>query len=131
MESARCTSIFDLSYQTIFSTYKSDSNCDATCDAATYYRIFDGIYTALCAIFMIWVSLENVKKKMFWVVARSTLFEIFSHSAGCFGAAPFEKKIQTTLILAFETNGALSRENETKIVKITHSALEATPAHTK
>ena len=33
-----------------------------------------------------------------------------------------EKKFQTTLILAFEVNSALSHENETKIVKITHSA---------
>ena len=35
-------------------------------------------------------------------------------------AAPFEK-ISKTLILAFEANSALSHENETKIVKITHS----------
>ena len=32
------------------------------------------------------------------------------------------KKFQKTLILAFEANSALSYENETKIVKITHSA---------
>ena len=32
------------------------------------------------------------------------------------------KKFQKTLILAFEANSVLSRENETKIVKITHSA---------
>ena len=38
-----------------------------------------------------------------------------------FGASPF-KKFQKTLILAFEANSALSSENETKIVKITHSA---------
>ena len=40
--------------------------------------------------------------------------------------APFgllhSKKFPKTLILAFEANSALSRENETKIVKITHSA---------
>ena len=77
-------------------------------------------------IFMILVSLENVKKYSH-VVARlpqrlkSTLFEIFSHFADPFGAAPF-KKFQTTLILAFEANSALSREKETKIVKIKHSA---------
>ena len=78
---------------------------------------------------MILVSLENVKK-MLWVVARlpqrlkSKLFEIFSHSSGPFGAASFEK-FQATLILAFEGNSALSREieNETKSVKITHSAV--------
>ena len=32
------------------------------------------------------------------------------------------KKFQKTLILAFGANSALSRENKTKIVKITHSA---------
>ena len=56
-----------------------------------------------------------------WVFARlpqrlkSTFFEMFSslHS----------KKFQKTLILAFEANSALSRKNETKIVKITHSAV--------
>ena len=32
------------------------------------------------------------------------------------------KKFQKMLILAFEANSALSRENETKIMKITHSA---------
>ena len=37
-------------------------------------------------------------------------------------AAPFEK-FPKTLILAFEANSALSRENETQIVKITHSEL--------
>ena len=35
---------------------------------------------------------------------------------------PSQKKFQKTLILAFEANSALSCENETKIVKITHSA---------
>ena len=33
------------------------------------------------------------------------------------------KFFQKMLILAFEVNSALSRENETKIVKITHSAV--------
>ena len=51
----------------------------------------------------------------------STFFEKFSHSAGFFWATPPEK-FQKTLILAFEANSALSRKNETKIVKITHSA---------
>ena len=37
------------------------------------------------------------------------------------------KKFQKTLILAFEANNALSRENETKIVKITHSVLIVQP----
>ena len=58
---------------------------------------------------MILVSLENVKNEL-WVFARlpqklkSTFFE-------------------KTLILAFEANISLSHENETKIVKITHSEL--------
>ena len=37
------------------------------------------------------------------------------------GTIGVKKEIQKTLILAFEANSALSRENETKIVKITHS----------
>ena len=86
-----------------------------------------GTYTySLCAIFMILVSLENVKKYSH-VVARlpqrlkSTLFEIFSHSGYPSGSLR-SKKFQTMLILAFEANSSLSCENETKIVKITHSA---------
>ena len=65
-----------------------------------------------------------MSKSVFCVVARlphrlkSTLFEIFSHSAGPFGAAPFEKISNN---VAFEANNALSRENETKVVKINHS----------
>ena len=40
-----------------------------------------------------------------------------------FGSGPLcSKFFQKTLILAFEANGALSYENETKIVKITHCA---------
>ena len=35
------------------------------------------------------------------------------------------KKFQNTLILAFRANSALSRENETKLVKITHNSAEA------
>ena len=66
---------------------------------------------ALCLIFMILVSLENVKKYSH-VVARlpqrlkSTLFEIFSTLRVPFWHPPFEK---------------ISNKNETKIVKITHS----------
>ena len=40
------------------------------------------------------------------------------------GASGVKKILQKTLILAFEENSALSRKNETKIVKITHSAAE-------
>ena len=45
------------------------------------------------------------------VCLKSMLFEIFSHSAGSLGRS-IRKKFQT----------ALSHKNETKIVKITHSA---------
>merc|ERR1712141_212234 len=48
---------------------------------------------------------------------KSTFFEIFSSLLWL-----RSKKFQKTLILAFEANSALSRKNETKIVKITHSA---------
>ena len=50
------------------------------------------------------------------------LFEIFSNGVAPKRPAEWEK-FQTTLILAFEANSALSCENETKIVKITHSAV--------
>ena len=69
-----------------------------------------------------------MSKNVFLVVSRlpqrlkSTFFEKFSHSAGPFGPL-HSKKVQKTFILAFEANSALSRENETKIVKITHSAI--------
>ena len=72
-------------------------------------------------IFMILVSLENVLKNVFWVVARtrqrlkSMFFKIKI-------SPPLRPHfIRKTLILAFEANSALSRENETKIGKITHS----------
>jgi hypothetical protein len=92
--------------------------------------------TALCVIFLTLVSLENVTNVLS-VVARlplrlkSTFIEIFSHSAGPSLELLCSKKIQETLILAFEANSALSRENETKIVKITHSAPSALPAEIK
>ena len=35
-----------------------------------------------------------------------------------------KKKFQKMLILAFEANSTLSHENETKIVKITHSDMD-------
>ena len=83
-----------------------------------------GMAFALCVIFMILVSLENVKN--FWEVARlpqrlkSMLFENFLTPLVPSGPLRL-KKFQTMLILAFEANSALSCENEIKIVKITHS----------
>ena len=53
---------------------------------------------------------------------KSTLFEIFSHTTGPFGALRL-KIFQKPLILASEANSALSSESEAKIVKITHSDL--------
>ena len=49
------------------------------------------------------------------------LWKYFLHSGSPLGIL-HSKKFQKTLILAFEASSALSRENETKIVKFTHSA---------
>ena len=85
-----------------------------------------------------WSHLK-MSKNVLWVIARlpqrlkSMLFEKISHSAGLFKAAlPWNKFHETLIlatILAFEANGA--RENETKIVKITHSVClsKIGPAH--
>ena len=72
---------------------------------------------------MILVSLENVKKCAsggctITSKTKINVFRNFSHSAGLFGAAPFEKNSKN-VILALEANIVLSCENETKIVKIT------------
>ena len=56
----------------------------------------------------------KMSKNVFWMVDR---LPQSLKSTLCL------KKIKKTLILAFEASGALSRENETKIVKITHSEL--------
>ena len=92
-----------------------------------YY--WDSVPHSLCLIFMILISLENVKKYSHMVARlpqrlKSTLrcLKFFLHSGYPSGTLR-SKKFQTTLILAFEANSALSRENETKIVKITHSVL--------
>ena len=65
-----------------------------------------------------------MSNNVFWVVARLPqrlnlmFFEIFTSLRW--------NKFKKTLILAFEANSALSRENETKIVKITHSGISKT-----
>ena len=51
---------------------------------------------------------------------KINVFWYFSLFRFLFGNPPLEIFKKTTLILAFEANNALSRENETKIVKITH-----------
>ena len=76
---------------------------------------------------MILVSLENVKNCSLGGCtitsnAKINVFETNSHFGGYAGPL-HSKKFQKTLILAFEANSALSRKNETKIVKITHSAV--------
>ena len=75
-----------------------------------------------------------MSKNVFWVVARlpqrlKSMLKFFLTPlapSGPLRSKKFQKTLilafQKTLILAFEANGALSRENETKIVKITHSA---------
>ena len=83
---------------------------------------------SLCGIFMILVSLENVKKFALGgcTITSKTKINVFLnffslrlHTLGCSVRIFF----QQTLILAFEANSALSHKNETKIVKITHSAM--------
>ena len=75
-----------------------------------------------------------MSKNVFWVVAplpqrlKSMFFEIFSHFASLFGPLLGSKFFQKTLILALDANSALSCENETKIVKITHSAYHYQPS---
>ena len=78
---------------------------------------FFGGGTALCVIFMIFVSLENVKKCVLGscTITSKTKINVFWNVFSLHW--PFSKM----LILAFEANSALFRENETKIVKITHS----------
>ena len=82
---------------------------------------------ALCVIFMILVSLENVKKCVLsgcTITSKTKINVVWN-----FFLTPLtllgplrSKKFQTTLILAFEANSALSHENDTKIVKITQRA---------
>ena len=80
------------------------------------------IEEALCVIFMILVSHESVKKCVLGgcTITSKTLINVVWNlfftplpSSGPLRS----KKFQTTLILAFEANSALTRENETKIVK--------------
>ena len=67
----------------------------------------------------------KISKNVFWVVSRLPQ----RRKKNLTPLVPLEplrlKKFQQTLILTFEANHTLSRENETKIVKITHSALAA------
>ena len=82
---------------------------------------------ALCVIFMILVSHENVKKCVLggYTITSKTKINIFKKFYLTSLAASrllHSKFFPKTLILAFEANSALSCETETKIVKITHSA---------
>ena len=82
------------------------------------------VHNALCVIFMILVSYENVKKIVLGgcTITSKTKVNVFWNSPGPSGAALFDK-ISKMLILVFEANSALSWENETKIGKITHSVM--------
>ena len=76
----------------------------------------------LCVVFSILVSLFSplcsctINSK-----AKINVFWNFFFTPLAPSGPLCSKKFQKTLILAFEANSALSRENETKIVKITHS----------
>ena len=60
-------------------------------------------------------------KSTFFERLKLTFFEIYSSLRWPLQDRSVRKIFQKTLILAFEASSALSRENETKIVKITHS----------
>ena len=111
--------------KTFFPNWCFDGSCWLQIACISTYAIQHSRRTHYVWFSWFWSHLK-MSKNVFWVVARlpqrlkSTLFEIFSHSTDPFWAALL-KKFQTTLILAFEANSALSRKNETKIVKITHS----------
>ena len=70
-----------------------------------------------------WEKLDRQNQKLL----KSRFLEKISNGAA--PQPPFgmrrEEENSKTLILAFEANSALSRENETKIVKITHSVMLA------
>ena len=85
------------------------------------HRQWDWARAALCVIFMILVSLENVKKYflagcMITSKAKINIVWNFFSLRALDPSGLHSKKFQTLLILAFE-----ARENETKIEKITHS----------
>ena len=96
-------------------------------DIGTYIWVTDkkeseGTYSHYMCDFHDFGLTWKCQKMCFWVVAwlpqrlKSMFFEIFSHSAGPFGAAPFEKISHN---VDFSLWG--KQCNETKIVKITHS----------
>ena len=87
----------------------------------------NAIHYALCVIFMILVSPANVKKCVLGgctiiVITSKTKIAVFWNLFSLSRATPSVRNFfKKTSILAFEANSALSRENETKIVKITYS----------
>ena len=73
---------------------------------------------------------SKAKINIFWKAKINVFWNFFFTPlapSGPLHSEKFQKTLilafQKTLILAFEANSALSRENETKIVKITHSVL--------
>ena len=73
------------------------------------------VYSGSCTI------TSKAKINIFWKAKINVFWNFFFTPLAPSG--PLHSKIfQKTLILAFEANSALSSKNETKIVKITHSA---------
>ena len=83
---------------------------------STFFEIFSSL---------LWSPLATGPPHEFLVWKNSDHSSLIRGSLGYPSGTLRSKKFQTTLILAFEANSALSRENETKIVKITHSVLGA------
>ena len=101
-----------------------DRNAEYSVDISRKFYPWTDIHKSLCVISLILVSLENVKKCVLGgcTITSKTKINIvwkFSHSGG--GRSVW-KNFKQRWFLPFEANSALSRENETKIVKITHSA---------
>ena len=78
------------------------------------------VYLGICTI------TSKAKINIFWKAKINVFWNFFFTPLAPSGPLR-SKKFQKTLILAFEANSALSHENETKIVKITHSALLTFP----
>ena len=95
--------------------WEIESTLSLNIPTSTQCLILPILLSTLCVIFMILVSLENIKKCALGgcTITSKTKINIVRNLEPL-----HSKKFQTTLILAFE-----AQENETKIVKITHSAL--------
>ena len=106
----------------IYIQHSSSTMCDFLDFGLTFFSI-------MCIQVVTWLP-QRLKPEFFWKAQlKSMFFEKFSSLRWPLRSRSIRKKFQKTLILsfqkmfilAFEANSALSRENETKIVKITHS----------